>query len=769
MKKLLIFILTMLLLLACACTTKEETASITASYTAQEGGFIQGEAQQTKNVIKGKDASFASVTAVANEGYRFISWDDGNTSATRTDTLSQSKSFVATFEKIDYATIIYIATEGGQIVGSTEQSVEIGKQSTQVEAVANEGYHFASWSDGLKEPIRTDISSTDTTITANFEIDVYVTITYAYTDGGGLAGTREQTVLLGSETTAVKAVPFSEYEFVSWDDGITDIKRTDIATTNKTITAIFAKKEITITYLAGEGGSISGATTQTVRRGSTTERITAKAENGFVFVRWDDGAKNAIRFDTAEADKTYTAIFKKACNVEFVCKNGYGTIQGKATQVVGEGEKAQLVTAVPREGYQFLSWSNGVTTPELEVFVNMDLSFTAYFSPVSTGLPVISITTEGGKAITSKDTYVGCNITILDTETGNDIINESAKIKGRGNSTWEKFDKKPYKIKFDTKQNLFEYGKAKDWVLLADYIDGSLIRNMLAYKVAIQFSELGSTPNCQSVEVYLNGEYRGVYLLCEQVEVNEHRVEIEEDSTNVDTGYLVEMDGWKDDVQVAVPDNLNGSRKYTVKAPDSDVITADQKAYIQQYLRDCISAVQGTDYERVKELIDVKSFAQAYIIFDLFKNPDTDYSSVYFYKDKGGKLCCGPVWDFDMSIGNVNHKGGGVFKSTETLWSKEKCPWFKGLTSFAEFRNLVGQELLTYKDIILDTLNREFEYAYNHGTAYMNNFNKWDVLGKNTWTNPSYIVEIDTWSGQVHYARTYLEESLDYLIEYYAT
>ena len=757
-----------LILIVCSCTN-EKTVSITANYTAQEGGFIQGESQQVKSVSEGESVAFTSVTAVANEGYRFIAWDDGNTSAARTDTLSQSKSFVATFEKIDYAKIIYQASENGKIVGITEQTIEIGKESTQVEAVANEGYHFISWSDGIKTPTRTDIASNDITITANFEKDVYVTITYMYTDGGGLAGEKTQTILVGAQSTPVKAVPFSEYDFIGWDDGVTDIKRTDIGSTNKTVTAIFAKKEFTITYLAQEGGALSGITTQTVKRGEMTQRVTPKANEGFVFVGWDDGAKNLIRFDIADADKTYTAIFKKACNVEFICKNGFGTIKGKASQVVGEGEQSQTVTAVPCEGYQFLSWSNGVTTPELTVFVNMDLTFTAYFSPISTGLPVVTITTENGKAIDSKDTYVACDITILDTETGNDIINQTAQIKGRGNSTWEKFDKKPYKIKFDSKQSLFEYGKAKDWVLLADYIDGALVRNMLAYKVAIQLSELGSTPNCQSVEVYLNGEYRGVYLLCEQVEVNEHRVEISEDETAVDTGYLVEMDGWKDDVQVAVPDNLNGSRKYTVKAPDSDVITAEQKAYIQQYLRDCISAIQGTDYERVKELIDIKSFAQAYIVYELFKNPDVDYSSVYFHKDVGGKLRCGPVWDFDMSIGNVNHKGGGVFQSTEALWTRDKCPWFNALLKFDDFSKAVGEELLANKDIILQTLEKEYAYIYNHSSAYLKNFTKWDVLGKNTWTNPSYIVAIDSWDGQVNYTRAYLKNSLDYLIKYYAT
>ena len=770
MKKILsiILIISALLFVLCSCGEEQvETESISAYYIASEGGSIQGNASQSKEVEKGKTATFLSVTAIPSEGYRFIGWDDNSTSATRTDTLSQSTTFTAKFEKIEYAEITYTASEGGSISGKATQKIEIGKSTSEVEAVPSEGYHFLSWSDGVDNQIRSDIANENKTITASFAKNIYATITYSAADGGGIAGTVVQTTYVGSKTEEVTAVPFVDYDFIGWDDGVLTPSRTDIVGENKTVTAMFAKKEMTIAYTASEGGSIVGEVTQTIARGQATERVVARADDGYVFVRWDDGSTNQVRFDQAKADATYKAIFKKACVVEFIC-NSYGTIQGKAKQTVGEGEESKSVTAVAKQGYTFLGWSNGVSTPEITITASADLTLTAYFIPNTTGLPVISITTENSGEIT-KENYIGCSVSLLDTETNNNIILQTGKIKGRGNSTWKNFDKKPYKIKLDSKEDLFGFGKAKDWVLLADYIDGSLIRNMLAYRTALELSELDSSPNCQSVEVYLNGEYRGIYLLCEQVEINKHRVEISEDETFVDTGYLVEMDGWTDTVQVYVPDNLNKSRRYTIKAPDSDVITAEQKEFIKQYLTDCMTAIQGDDYQRVQELIDVKSFAQAYIIFELFKNPDVDYSSVYFHKDAGGKLCCGPVWDFDMSIGNVNHKGDGVFKSTKTLWTKDRCPWFNELLRFNDFKKLVAAELLECEDKILDSLDENYNYVYAHAEAYKKNFEKWKVLGVNTWTNPSYIVAIDTWEGQVDYTRTYLQESLAYLIEYYVT
>lgn len=768
MKRLLILSLTIFIaiLLISSCSN-EESQKITVEYIANEGGSIVGEAIQEKELSNKEAVQFSGVEAVANQGYRFKGWSDGNIDAKRTDTLQQSSKLYAIFEKIEYVLVTYKANDNGKIFGTVSQEIEKGQSTTQVEAVANVGYHFVSWSDGVTEAKRTDVASANVELFATFEQNGYATITYLCTQGGTIEGITEQRLLIGQSTTEVIPIASNGYDFIGWDDGINTDKRTDVASKSRTITAIFAKQEATIEYRATEGGSISGETIQIVKRGQSTQRVSARAQTGYVFVGWDDGAKGSIRSDNATEDVVYTAIFKRSCTIDFVCFKSYGKIEGKASQNVALGEKTSMVKAIPNEGYTFLGWSNGVTTPEIEFVASANLEMTAYFAPNSTGLPVVSIATEGSAPVDSKDYYVNCVVSLLDTETNESIIGESAKIKGRGNSTWDKFDKKPYKIKFNSKQNIFDFGKGKDWVLLADYIDGSLVRNMLAYDVARLFSELGSTPNCQSVEVYLNGDYRGVYLLCEQVEVNNNRVEISEDASLVDTGYLVEMDGWSDKVQVSVPDHLNSSRKYTIKSPDSEVITKEQKEFIQAYLKDCMKAIQGTDYERVKELLDVKSFAQAYIVFELFKNPDVNYSSVYFYKDAGGKLVCGPVWDFDMSIGNVNHKGGGVFESTKTLWTKETCPWFNSLLEFEEFRLLVGSELVEYKDLIVSTLESKYEYIYAHEYAYCQNFKKWDVLGKNTWTNPSYIVKINTWQGQVNYTRSYLLASLEYLLEYY--
>ncbi len=478
--------------------------------------------------------------------------------------------------------------------------------------------------------------------------------------------------------------------------------------------------------------------------------------------------------------------------VTFTCDETMGYLEGETSQTVYDGQSTSTVKAVAKEGYQFACWSDGTQKAEITVTPEKKSKITACFVPESTGLPVMTINTEGAVDILTKEYYINCEITLLDnTGNGDSVGSAVAEIKGRGNSTWEKFDKKPYKFKFDKKQNLFGYGKEKTWVLLADYRDYSLVRNMLALNAGLTMSELQYTSMGQSVELYLNGEYRGVYYLCEQIQIKENRVNVTEEDEDLvqlpeELGYLVEMDGWAienksstpnlttdGDIYVTVGDSLKSNRAYAIKDPEDVLYKADGTLnydyvdYVQNYLATALAAVQGNDYALVEELINVKSFAQAYIIYELFKNPDTNYSSVYFYWDKDGALQCGPIWDFDMAIGNVSHKGNGVFESTETLWTAAQNPWFKALLKFDEFKALVGEELVANEATLRASIANDLAYARTHADAYKKNFEAWDIMGKQTWSNPSYLVAITSWEEHLVYVENYLNESLAFLIETY--
>lgn len=770
MKKLILILVlsvALCLVISCGDDKKDGQVSIKVDYVATEGGYILGESTQSKETREGNIVAFSPVEAVANEGYIFVGWDDGTTKPERKDVLNESKTFVAQFEKLNYINIKYSAKEGGMIEGVSEQKLLLGEKTTQVKAIPNEEYKFIGWSDGVTTDTRDDVANADMEIVALFEKLQLVTITYKCENGGRLVGTSVQRVPVGEYGREVSLIISSGYHFKGWDDGVKTEKRQDIATVDVTYTAKFSSGA-NVVYEATEGGKVLGKLIQRVNYGSVSSKVTAIPDEGYGFAGWSDGNMDAERSDAPEDDITYTAIFKKLYTVTFVsAQENKGFIKGKVTQSVCEGFKFEKVQAMPQYGCQFVCWDNGSKESVLQLEVYEDMTFVAYFCEESTGLPVISVYTENNAEIVSKEAYLKCTVTVFDPENDdNNKFEKTGKIKGRGNSTWG-LDKKPYKIKFDDKKNLFGFGKAKDWVLLANYIDRSLMRNELTYKVAKQLSSLVFSPDCQQVEVYLNGQYQGVYLLCEQVEVNKHRVEVSEDTTKVDTGYLVEMDGWKDGVCIYVPDRLSTSRAYVIKFPDDELLTNDHKEFIRDYLVKCIEAAQSGKYSEVEKLIDVKSFAQAYIIFELFKCPDADYSSFYMYKDAGGKLCCGPVWDFDMGIGNVTHKGNAELRNYDSLWVRQLNPWFSALLSHEEFCDLVGQELVDNEQLIKDTLFEVYKEAYTNTEAMKKNFVRWNIMGKDLWTNPPEFKQFYTWGQHVEFTRDYLTNGLEFLINTY--
>ena len=323
-------------------------------------------------------------------------------------------------------------------------------------------------------------------------------------------------------------------------------------------------------------------------------------------------------------------------------------------------------------------------------------------------------------------------------------------------------------------------------------------------------SELDFTSKGQSVELYLNGEYRGVYYLCEQIQVKDNRVNITAEDKGVDKdgdgmidpdsiGYLVEMDAWAaDGANQNLPNytkdgdvfvTINGGQKpYVIKDPEDVFFDDDgnfdaEKAapylnYIQGYLQECHNAIYAEkteeNYAKLCELIDVKSFAQAYIIFDLFKNPDTNYSSVYYYKDANGKLVADPIWDFDMAIGNVTHKEGNtgweIFSDTTRLWTAERNNWCKQLLQFPEFKALVGAELVANEANIKASIANDLAYARAHADAYKKNFEKWNLIGNvnasqasGNWSVPEQFRKYATWEEHLAYIENYLNESYAYL------
>ncbi|MBQ8398529.1 MAG: InlB B-repeat-containing protein [Clostridia bacterium] len=359
------------------------TYKVSGSYGKIEGASVQTLTHGEKT---------ASVTAVAtNPGYRFVRWSDGVTTATRSDVALLNTTITAEFElfTIDVYTVLYGAGEGGSISGAQTQSKRYNESTSTVTAVPAKGYYFVSWSDGNKNASRSDKVTANAEYTAIFA--PMITIEYSAAEGGSILGSSTQTLIPGVGGEYVTARPNPGYLFLSWSDGVTSAQRKDTSDVSLQLTANFIKdtSSYTFKYMASAGGTIEGMTMQTLVCSERTSAVMAVAQEGYVFVSWSDGVTEASRSDIVYGNTTVTANFRKLNEYTVIYTVGEGgSIVGVAQQKVYEGQSCSEVTALPLEGYEFVSWSDGNTNPTRCDAPEGNLAFEAIFQEIKTPEPV---------------------------------------------------------------------------------------------------------------------------------------------------------------------------------------------------------------------------------------------------------------------------------------------------------------------------------------------------------------------------------------------
>ena len=368
------------------------------------------------------------------------------------------------------------------------------------------------------------------------------------------------------------------------------------------------------------------------------------------------------------------------CQVRLQLRNGASPVHFRLSSVV-KGEAAGVYKAVIAD--TGVDWDyaedaclllvnrapDGTESYLNSSFFEVRSEAAGYGLLVKTGLPTVYVDTEGGKGITSKTEYVKASVKIRGTDKYESLGSTTCEIRGRGNTTWT-WPKKPYLIKLDEKQHIFGMHKHKRWVLLANFMDRTLMRNLVSMKVSSMMSHLAWTPGCVPVELVLNGKHVGSYLLIEQVRVDNHRVAITEmtpqDNTGdaVTGGYLLELDfHYDNEIQWIDPHGNNnqwGSGvPFGIKYPDPDDITPQQLAYIKKYISDAANTLYGGNFKDpvngYAKYIDVDSFIDYWIVFEVMGNHElSNPGSVFMHKDRGGKLVAGPCWDFDWGVLSYN-------------------------------------------------------------------------------------------------------------------
>ena len=265
------------------------------------------------------------------------------------------------FEGI-YNLVSYGTSGPGNIEGEVMQYITDGESAQTVTAVPSLGAEFVCWSDGVLTPTRTDDSVSDNiSVFAEFRrvTDVF-SLYYSAGTGGTIQGETTQEVLVNGSGTEVTAVPDEGYGFIKWSDGVTTATRTDTnITQHLSVTAEFGRK-ITLSYSAGEGGTVQGETTQELIEGTAGTSVTAVPNEGWYFVSWTDGVDTPTRTDTPSYHGNSTISFKATFapyhTVKYIVYGEGGTIQGDTTQLVKPEETPTAVTAVPDEGYKLKGW-----------------------------------------------------------------------------------------------------------------------------------------------------------------------------------------------------------------------------------------------------------------------------------------------------------------------------------------------------------------------------------------------------------------------------
>lgn len=397
-----------------------------------------------------------------------------------------------------------------------------------------------------------------------------------------------------------------------------------------------------------------------------------------------------------------------------------------------------------------------------------------------TNLPTVVINTANAQEITSKEVEITSTVYIISQDGTNLLVDTETGVRGRGNASWN-FEKKPYRLKFSQKRSpLGAPAEAKKWTLLSNHGDKTLMRNILAFEVSRRMG-LAYTPFCYPVDVIVNGEYRGCYQLCDQVDVREHRVDVTEmktsdnSGTNLTGGYLIEIDAYASTTEKVYFYSKHGT-PVTIKSPDDEKITTQQRQYIENHFNLMEASVFASNYTDAtngyRKYLDLDSYLRHFIVGEFIGNTDT-YWSVYMYKQRGDdRFYVGPVWDCDLAFEN-DYRTYPINNTDDFLY----CGKSSGASDAVNQMNnrIIKQDPLAHAELVAlwaeakrSGLDEASMLEYVDETAELLqesqelNFKRWPIL--NQWVHMNFQA-LGSYEAEVGTIRTYITERVPKLDE----
>ena len=442
--------------------------------------------------------------------------------------------------------------------------------------------------------------------------------------------------------------------------------------------------------------------------------------------------------------------------------------------VIGEMHYADIIVS---KGFRYVRYvgphDKRCNIAELEFYGHAGEGDDSKFY-LPSGIPVVIMNTVNAEEPYDKEHNIPSYVRIIDTD--NSYVIDTATTRLRGNASLN-FAKKPYRIKFESKQRPLDApAKAKKWTLISNYGDKTLMRNLLAFHIS-EVIGMPYTPYGRSVDVILNGEYKGCYQLCDQIEVNKNRVNIDEMETSdisgeaLTGGYLWEIDAYAD--QEVSWFNSNHNIPVTIKSPDEEDITPEQSKYVADFFNKMEETVYATYFDNKdygwRSILDAETFLKHFLIGELSGNTDT-YWSVYQYKKRGeDKAYTGPVWDFDIAFDNdyrtypLNNKsefvcfnGGstagsmGQFVRRVVLQDAQTIPELREIWAVARCNGIDSASLCMWIDSIAEEIDRSQTFT----------FMRWDILNRQEHMNP---VARGSFAAEVAYLKEYISKRVEWM------
>jgi len=398
--------------------------------------------------------------------------------------------------------------------------------------------------------------------------------------------------------------------------------------------------------------------------------------------------------------------------------------------------------------------------------------------PEITNLPTVVIHTTDAEDIVVKEKYLKGIVSVI-SDDGTKIHTDSLEIRGRGNASWQ-FPKKPYRMKLYNKVSLLGLpAKEKNWTLINNYGDKTLMRNLLAFDLSKRF-EMEYTPAGTPVNVFLNGEYKGCYQLCDHIQVNPKRVEVDEMSVNdlrlpnLSGGYLIEIDGYAY-YETSWFLSSSNNTPVTIKYPGDDEIMMQQYNYIKNQFNRLETALYSDNYtdfdSGYRKYLDTKTFIKHFLIGEFSGNTDTYWSvNMYKYRDDD-RFYTGPVWDFDLAYENdrrtypINNLPDWIYK-TKGSYAKGMKDFVNRLLSDSTFYDEVREIYAFYRTsgaITEDELLKVVDdYAEQLEQSQVLNFMRWKIMDEKVHSVPmvhgSYEAEVEN-------VRTYISGRIEKMDE----